>query len=212
MTQTWIELRKLINKQNNKHGLPEAIKLNNQSITNPKHIADTCNNYFVNIGTNLNESITRKTHYGDYLTRNVQNSMSINPIDPNNLIKIVKILRPKLSSGHDNMSNKLLLHIIEDIAEPFTHIVNSSFSSGIVQANMKIANVIPIHKSGDTTSLNQYRPISLLLVFSKLTEKLMYIQIMSFIERNNILYKHQYGFRKKTYNNSSHIALAEPHC
>ena len=75
--QTWIELRKLINKQNNKHGLPEAIKLNNQSITNPKHIADTFNNYFVNIGKNLNESITRKTHYGDYLTRNVQNSMFI---------------------------------------------------------------------------------------------------------------------------------------
>ena len=195
--QTWIELRKLINKQNNKHGLPEAIKLNNQSITNPKHIADTFNNFFVNIGKNLNESITRKTHYGDYLTRNVQNSMFINPIDPNNLIKTAKTLKPKLSSGYDNISNKLLLHIIEDIAEPFTHIVNLSFSSGIVPANMKIAKVIPIHKSGDPASLNQYRPISLLPVFSKLTEKLMYNQIMSFIERNNILYKHQYGFRKK---------------
>ena len=113
------------------------------------------------------------------------------------MIKIAKTLKPKLSSGYDNISNKLLLHIIEDIAEPFTHIVSLSFSSGIVPANMKIAKVITIHKSGDTTSLNQYRPISLLPVFSKLTEKLIYNQIMSFIERNNILYKHQYGFRKK---------------
>ena len=110
--------------------------------------------------------------------------MFINPIDPNNLIKTAKTLKPKLSSGYDNISNKLLLYIIEDIAEPFTHIVNLSFSSGIVPANMKIAKSIPIHKSGDTTSLNQYRPISLLPVFSKLTEKLMYNQIMSFIERN----------------------------
>ena len=45
--------------------------------------------------------------------------------------------------------------------------------------------------------MNQYRPISLLPVFSKLIEKLMYNQIMSFIEENNIIYEHQYGFRKK---------------
>jgi len=128
---------------------------------------------------------------------NIHNSMYITPIDPDILINTAKSLKPKLSSGNDNISNKLMLQIIEDIAMPFTHIVNLSFSSGIVPRNMKIAKVIPIHKSGDSTSMNQYRPISLLPAFSKLIEKLMYKQIMSFIEQHKILNKHQYGFRKK---------------
>ena len=196
MKQTWLELKKLINKQNNKQNLPEAIKLNNELVTHPKQIADSFNDFFVNIGKNLNESIASRRNYGDHITRSVQNSIYINPIDPNNLIKTAKTLKPKLSSGHDNISNRLLLNIIDDIAEHFTHIVNLSFRNGIVPQNMKIAKVVPIHKSGDQTSLNNYRPISLLPVFSKLIEKLMYNQIMSFIDRNDILNKHQYGFRK----------------
>ena len=73
--------------------------------------------------------------------------------------------------------------------------MNLSFINGIVPQNMKIPKVVPIHKSGDPTSLNNYRPISLLHVFSNIIiEKLMYNQIMSFMERNDILNKHQYGF------------------
>ena len=119
------------------------------------------------------------------------------------MIKTAKTLKPKLSSGYD-ISNRLLLNIIDDIEEPFTHIVNLSFRNGIVPQNMKIAKVVRIHTSGDQTSLNNYRPISLLPVFSQLIEKLMYNQIMSFIERNDILNKHQYGFRK---NHTTHPIL-----
>ena len=86
--------------------------------------------------------------------------------------------------------------------------MNLSFRNGIVPQNMKIAKVVPIHKSGDQTSLNNYHPISLLPVFSKLIEKLMYNQIMSFIERNDILNNHQYGFRK---NHTTHPILHLSH-
>ena len=58
---------------------------------------------------------------------------------------------------------------------------------------MKIAKVIPIFKSSD----RNYRPISLLTSFSKLLEKLMYDNIISFLLLNNSLYEHQYGFRGK---------------
>ena len=50
MKQTWIEIKKIINKQSNKQSLPEAIKINNKLITNNKQIADGFNNLFVNIG------------------------------------------------------------------------------------------------------------------------------------------------------------------
>ena len=62
---------------------------------------------------------------------------------------------------------------------------------------MKIAKVIPIHKSSDQSLLKNYRPISLLPAFSKLIKKLMYNKIASFFTSKNLFYKHQYGFQNK---------------
>ncbi len=62
---------------------------------------------------------------------------------------------------------------------------------------MKIAKVIPILKSSDPTILKNYRPVSLLPAFSKLLEKIVYDKLMTFLKSNNLLYKHQYGFRQK---------------
>ena len=60
---------------------------------------------------------------------------------------------------------------------------------------MKIAKVIPIFKASDPQIIQNYRPISLLTSFSKLLEKIMYDKVMTYMNSQNILYKHQYGFR-----------------
>ena len=62
---------------------------------------------------------------------------------------------------------------------------------------MKIAKIVPIHKSGNKKILNNYRPISILPAFSKLLEKLVCNRLVQFIENKNLLYQHQYGFREK---------------
>ena len=62
---------------------------------------------------------------------------------------------------------------------------------------MKIAKVVPIYKSSDSTILQNYRPVSLLPAFSKLLEKIVFKQLMRFLTGQNILYDHQYGFRPK---------------
>ena len=71
-------------------------------------------------------------------------------------------MKPKTSHGHDNISTKLLKETIDLILIPLTHIINQSFTSGIVPGNMKIAKIIPIFKSGNQEIMNNYRPISLL--------------------------------------------------
>jgi len=82
-------------------------------------------------------------------------------------INFTKNLNSKLSSGHDNISNTLLNETINDNLEPITYIINQSLATGIVPREMKIANVIPIHKSSDPCILKtNYRPVSL-LPFSK---------------------------------------------
>jgi len=85
-------------------------------------------------------------------------------------------------------------------------IFNLSLNEGIVPDELKIAKVVPIYKKGDKSEAINYRPISLLSVFDKLLERLMYNRLYSFLTKHNILYKYQFGFRKKY---STVLALIE---
>ena len=60
---------------------------------------------------------------------------------------------------------------IKLIYTPLTYIINLSLNSGAVPQEMKIARVIPLFKSGDKSLLTNYRPVSVLPVFSKFLEK-----------------------------------------
>ena len=61
---------------------------------------------------------------------------------------------------------------------------------------MKLARVIPIFKSGSKSDLSNYRPISILPVFSKALERIIYDRTFKFITKYNILFNKQFGFRK----------------
>ena len=74
---------------------------------------------------------------------------------------------------------------------------------------MKEAKVIPLFKKGCPLTTSNYRPISLLSVFSKITEKLMYKRLYHFLEQHNILYNLQFGFRANHSINHALISLTE---
>ena len=75
-------------------------------------------------------------------------------------------------------------------------LINESFLTGIFPDKLKIAKVIAIHKKGATDDPSNYRPISLLSVFSKIFEKNMHKRLYNFLEVNDILQPLQFGFRK----------------
>ena len=82
--------------------------------------------------------------------------------------------------------------IISDI---IAQIFNKSIDSGNYPSKLKMAKVIPVFKSDDEPDPNNYRPISLLSCFNRIFEKLVFKRLKSFIDKNNILYSFQYGFR-----------------
>ena len=81
------------------------------------------------------------------------------------------------------------------VSSPLKHIINCSLTSGLVPSQFKIAKVIPLFKSGDSTQPDNYRPISLLSSFSKILEKVVCLRLSSFLESNSILSPDQFGFR-----------------
>ena len=72
-----------------------------------------------------------------------------------------------------------------------------SLESGLVPPKFKQATIIPIYKSGPESNYSNYRPISLLPCLSKVMERVVYKQVNEFLERNEVLSRNQYGFRKK---------------
>ena len=89
---------------------------------------------------------------------------------------------------------KLSSHII---SQPLAQILNVSVSSGSFPAKLKTAKVVPVFKSGDEYKPGNYRPISLLPIFNRIFEKLVYKRLIKFVNKHNILYSSQYGFRSR---------------
>ena len=123
--------------------------------------------------------------------------MYATPTTPNEIDTIIRKLASKQSSGYDNISNQMLKWLHPVITLPLCIILNKSLQEGHFQNRMKMAEIVPLHKGGDESLCNNYRPISLLLTLSKVLEKVVYVRTYNFLEKNNILFKSQYGFRNQ---------------
>ena len=113
----------------------------------------------------------------------------------NEILKIVKKLSQMTFTYCNDLNMSFVKNIIYLLAQPFTYICNLSFAIGIFLDAMKIAKIIPIHKTEAKVEFNNYRPISLLPQFSKILEKLFDDRLEQFICKNNILTDCQFGFR-----------------
>ncbi len=174
--------------------------LNDIAISEPKEIANEFNNFFANIGANLSSKIVLDDGcplFTDYLRNPTESRFKLNPITEDDTLSIITKLKSKNSSGNDELSNKLLKTIKNEISMPLTIIINQSLSTGIFPDALKLAKVKPIYKKGIKSSLNNYRPISLLPTVSKVFERVIYTQIYQYFNNNALLSEQQYGFREK---------------
>ena len=72
-------------------------------------------------------------------------------------------------------------------SDPLEHVINLSLEKGFFPNEMKIAKIIPLHKSGDAMNITNYHPISVLPFLSKIFEHVMYTRLMNFIGKHDTL-------------------------
>ena len=132
--------------------------------------------------------------------------MFCSPIEKLELAGLIDNLNIRKSPGADNIGAKLVKQSVDVIIDPLLYIYNLSFSTGQVPDKLKIAKVIPLYKKDDPSYPGNYRPISLLSIFDKLLEKLMYNRLSKHLNRHKLLYEYQFGFRA---NYSTSLALIE---
>ena len=107
---------------------------------------------------------------------------------------IINDLNPNRSSDISPRILKLFRHAI---SPTIATLFNNCMYAGVFPDILKIARVVPIYKAGNRNEINNYRPISLLPVFSKIFEKLIHKRMISFLDKHDILYKKQFGFRRR---------------
>ena len=134
--------------------------------------------------------------FEQYMPAKPNCNLKFQSVTVDNVSRIIDSLKPKTSSGVDCISNKLIKYVKNVIMEPLTVIINQMLNVGIFPDSLKISKVTPIYKKSDNTIFSNYRPISLLPSISKIFEKIILEQITTYLDTNNLIHKHQYGFRK----------------
>ena len=194
--KTWSLINNIIRPNSSQRNISE-IKTNDGIITESKSIAEAFNNYFVSIGKDISDSIPSSGDHLKFMRGNINSSFFIQPTDAQEVFSMISNLEPKSCNSVNDIPVRVLKRVNYVICHPLSTIINQSYSVGIFPEMLKVAKVIPIPKQGDLSLTQNYRPISLLNTFSKIFEKLMYKRLYAYLEKNEILYKKQYGFRSK---------------
>ena len=100
------------------------------------------------------------------------------------------------STGLDGIPARLLKDAATMIAKPIAYLINLTITSGEIPLEWKQAKVTPISKSGKRNEENNYRPISVLPLISKIMERSIQLQLVAFLTENTVLSVYQSGFRK----------------
>ena len=210
MKKTWDGIRNLINVSKKSSTNINEIIHNNQSFTENKDKAKALNNYFVNIGPSIEEKIPKaKSSFQSYLGDPNPISFTLNPCDADEISDIISTFGAGKASGPFSIPTNLLKEFSLHFSKPISIIVNKSLQEGVFPQSLKTALVCAIFKKNDKTKCANYRPISLLSNISKIFERVMYNRIEQFIDEHNLIYKYQFGFRKKYSTNHALLSIVE---
>lgn len=164
-------------------------------------LADCFNDYFSNLPEcNVNDNACR------FFKTNCVHSILLRPTTTSEVNLLFSALNNSNSCDADNIKIKPVKFVIDIIAPVLAHIYNICLSTGVFPYKMQMAKVVALFKKGDKTALSNYRPVSILPIFSKCLEKIIFCRISDFLDKHNLITKHQYAFRK---NMSTQLALLE---
>lgn len=161
-----------------------------------KEISNSINNYFSSVGSRLAEDIkpSGPAEVSD-ADHSVMSVFELQPVTRQTIFDVVYSIRGQSAPGWDAIPANLIKYNIYNLSEPLLHIINMSIRTGKFPNAFKVAKVVPIYKSGDKNSFSNFRPISLLIVLSKILEKCVKIQLSSYLNQQNLISDVQYGFR-----------------
>lgn len=118
----------------------------------------------------------------------------------------MRIVCKKTSAGLDGIPCHILKGNETSLLYPLTLLINASFEQGKFPTNLKSAKIIPIFKKGDRRKVENYRPIAILSVFSKIFEKAFATKILDFLNKFSLINEIQHGFTRSKSTTTATVA------
>ena len=187
----WSTINGILNRKNCQ--VLKEVKVNGEILTGAE-LANYVNRYFVNAAKTVTAGLPQAQGFVCLAGRTAYSCFFF-PTDYNEVCKVIKSLKNRGSKIFD-IHPSILKENLNIFSIQFVQLYNTSLELEGFPDSMKIARVNPVHKSGPPDKVDNYRPISVLPLFSKIFEKLTLHRMNSFIERHNLLTPSQFGFRK----------------
>ncbi len=215
----WKTIKPYMKETNGKNANEIMLLEGGKIIMDPYQVATILSVFYANAGNIFNHTecdllpITGvlhnyKTHPSiKNIQKNLENELPVfnfHTLNTNDVRCLVRKLNVKKAAGYDNISAKLLKIAIDQLAPLLTHLINLSITKCIFPNELKLAEIIPVFKKNDKMNKENYRPISLLPVISKIFERAMEHQLAKYF--NGIFNVNVSGFRKK--HSCQHVLLS----
>lgn len=195
--KTWSVINNIMGRNKSSSLLPLNITINDINIHCPTQISKEFNNYFTNVGLNLaNKIVPPLDSFNTYLNSANKNLLCDSELTLKEIDEAFSSLKINKSPGFDGISSNLVIFNKNHIIKPLFHVLKLSINEGVFPETLKVAKVYPIYKGKDSSDISNYRPISVLSVFSKIFERVMYSRIYAHFTKNNLFYSKQFGFQK----------------
>ena len=158
-----------------------------RSASCPRDIAELFNDYFSSI-----VSGSDKTTQTDNPSSPTDCNLSELILSPDDVLAALLSLDTNKATGPDEIPPRLLKECAHQIAPSLCLLFNQSLRHGSLPEEWKLANIIPIHKKGDISNVENYRPISLLCVTSKVLERCVLRNLRDYLM--SLINSAQHGF------------------
>lgn len=176
-------------------------------------VVNEMNEFFNNIGIQLSNTISTTIQSQSFDNNNTTTRLIdftvFEPTNKQEILNIISKLDTACARGWDNVSPNMVHTNTDKISESLSDSINKSFIHNTFPDKLKIARITPIYKSGDKTDISNYRPISVLPIYSKIYERSMYTRLQSYVRINNILNCNQFGFLEQSNTLSATLNLTE---
>ena len=195
--KTWGVINKLLKPKNcqNKKQIA-SLKLGDNMHSDSQSISNILNDHFASVGGNISNAFAGNNNANSYDNVPYQPThMTFENTTAYEVFKVINSLKNK-SCPVSSYPVKVLKYISDIISPILADIINNSFSTGTFPELLKVARVVPVYKGGDKTEPNNYRPISILPILSKIFERIAHTQLQKYFDNHNLLTDCQYGFRK----------------
>lgn len=191
----WNIINKLIGKDKAHKQIRSNIYYNGRTYSDDQEIANVFNTFYVEITEKLKENIPNHKDLPHIFNKNY-NSMFLLDTNETEVMEIILKLKNNKTNDCNNLNTNIIKSIANEITSTITHLINTSFNTGIFPQSLKLSRVVPIYKDHKHTDPNNYRPITITNTISKIIEKIMKKRLVNYLTSNRLLNEDQYGFRK----------------